>query len=327
MTELRKEHVCFELIGADLSFANALRRVIISEVPTIAIDTVQIYENTSPMFDEFIAHRLGLLPLQSRDAEHMLYSRQCSCDNYCEKCSVTFELDVTNTDPSKPSMLVTTAHLKGTSRVFPYVQPIGPSSEAQDAYRTDYPLANGVDTEDHETVIVKLAPYQQLKLTAIARKGIGKEHAKWIPCATVAMQAKPSVTVNQAIASTTRPEVKRAIARSCPKEVYSYGERTEVLDVEDAMACMFCNECIKTANSFKVPGIVTVNMSDNNFLFKVETSGSLRPEAIVSTALQVLATKMQDMASLIRDEGRAVEAEQAMRIGSAAAAAAGPSRM
>lgn len=55
----------FLLKGVSLPFANALRRAIISEVPVFAIEDVYFYENTSPMWDEYIAHRLGLVPLKA----------------------------------------------------------------------------------------------------------------------------------------------------------------------------------------------------------------------------------------------------------------------
>lgn len=61
--DLRDDFIKFELFETDASVANALRRVMIAEVPTLAIDLVTIEINTSVMTDEFLAHRLGMIPL------------------------------------------------------------------------------------------------------------------------------------------------------------------------------------------------------------------------------------------------------------------------
>ena len=83
----------FELSNTDLTIANALRRIIIAEVPTMAIDIVEIKENTSALHDEFIAHRCGLIPLISVDVDQYKYLNQCSCQyGNCEKCAVMFDL-------------------------------------------------------------------------------------------------------------------------------------------------------------------------------------------------------------------------------------------
>ena len=67
--ELNRYNLKFELTNTDLSVANALRRIIIAEVSTMAIDLVQVRENTSVLNDEFIAHRIGLVPLVSESVD------------------------------------------------------------------------------------------------------------------------------------------------------------------------------------------------------------------------------------------------------------------
>ena len=59
------ERIEMDVSGVSTSFMNALRRYVIAYVPTLAIDTVTVYENTTHMFDEFIAHRLGMVPIKT----------------------------------------------------------------------------------------------------------------------------------------------------------------------------------------------------------------------------------------------------------------------
>ncbi|WP_456416905.1 DNA-directed RNA polymerase subunit D [Methanocaldococcus sp.] len=59
------ENFIFSL-KAPISFSNAIRRIMISEVPTYAIEDVYIYENSSSMDDEILAHRLGLVPIKGK---------------------------------------------------------------------------------------------------------------------------------------------------------------------------------------------------------------------------------------------------------------------
>ena len=93
--EMKDDFLKFELRDTDASMANALRRVMIAEVPTMAIDLVEIEVNSSVLNDEFIAHRLGLIPLTSERAMSMRFSRDCDAcdgDGQCEFCSVEFHL-------------------------------------------------------------------------------------------------------------------------------------------------------------------------------------------------------------------------------------------
>lgn len=71
----------FRLEGTNFSFANAFRRAMINGVGSLAIDKVTFYENSSAMFDEYIAHRIGMIPIHTPK-------------DYDEKDEVVFSLSV-----------------------------------------------------------------------------------------------------------------------------------------------------------------------------------------------------------------------------------------
>ncbi len=90
--------VTLQVTGADSSFVNAIRRVIMQDVLCMAIEDVSIYENDSVMFDELLAHRLGLLPIKSDakgfkrgDSIKMVLDKEGPCTVYSK--------DIKSTDP------------------------------------------------------------------------------------------------------------------------------------------------------------------------------------------------------------------------------------
>ena len=95
----------FTLTKTDASVANTLRRVMIAEVPTMAIDKVEFLQNTTVLHDDFLAHRLGMIPLISKhagfdtenaneDDRDYQYNRDCNCMGQCPNCTAVFHLDV-----------------------------------------------------------------------------------------------------------------------------------------------------------------------------------------------------------------------------------------
>src|SRR3989475_5468068 len=100
----------FVLSGVKPAFANALRRIMLSEVPVMAIDDVMILENNSVMYDEILAHRLGLIPITT-DLESYNLPEECTCKSElgCSKCRASLSLEIEASDPVE---VVYTSHLK-----------------------------------------------------------------------------------------------------------------------------------------------------------------------------------------------------------------------
>ncbi|NJE07229.1 DNA-directed RNA polymerase subunit D [Thermococcus sp. M39] len=141
--EKREDAIRFILEGVDAAFANALRRTIIGEVPTFAIDEVEFYENDSALFDEIIAHRLAMIPLTTPYDRFELDALEL--DDY----TVTLSLE------AEGPGIVYSGDLKSDD---PDVKPVTPNIP-----------------------IVKLAEGQKLTFNAYAKLGRGKDHAKWQP--------------------------------------------------------------------------------------------------------------------------------------------------
>lgn len=59
-----EDELVVEFNHVDVSFVNALRRILLSEIPTVAIEMVYMWNNTSIIHDEVLAHRLGLIPIR-----------------------------------------------------------------------------------------------------------------------------------------------------------------------------------------------------------------------------------------------------------------------
>jgi DNA-directed RNA polymerases I and III subunit RPAC1 len=96
---LDQETIVFDLIGVDTSIANALRRILLAEVPTMAIETIYIQDNTSIVQDEVLSHRLGLVPIYADPNEFEDFFPD---SDPTDLNTIVFKLDVTCTnDPAK----------------------------------------------------------------------------------------------------------------------------------------------------------------------------------------------------------------------------------
>ncbi|KAJ3186799.1 45 kDa subunit of RNA polymerase II [Irineochytrium annulatum] len=164
----RDPSITFTLSNTDLSVANSLRRIMLAEVPTMAIDLVDIESNTTVLIDEFISHRLGLIPLTSTSVDDFAYTRDCTCPQYCPACSVELTLNVRCND--RDVMDVTARQLVSSHET---VRP---------CFQSD---------DDPGAVICRIRKGQELRVKCVAKKGTAKEHAKWSPCSAVSFEYDP----------------------------------------------------------------------------------------------------------------------------------------
>lgn len=143
---------------------------------------------------------------------------------------------------------------------------------------------------------MKLAKGQQLDFELVAKKGIGKVHAKWSPVATCVMRKEPLVTINKELMNAKFHEAqKRDFVKSCPRKVFTFDDRMKTVEVERADACILCQECTKFAADAHVDRAVQVGENDCRLLFTVESTGALEPTLIVSKALEILSSKLTSL--------------------------------
>lgn len=279
--ELDKEHIKFVLHNADLSVANSLRRIIMSEVPTMAIEFVNVKNNTSVMNDEYIAHRIGLIPLVSSNVDNFNYPHETYFDNNTTTspiCSVKFSLKVKNegTEPIE----VTSEDLR---------QEEVETEDQRSVKPVEYQSVNG---EPRKILIMKLQSNQELDLECVAQKGQGKFHSKWSPCSVANFQYEPQIAIDQMKVTNLTTQQKVKLVESCPKKIYSYHSKSGQIEIENPQNCIFCDECTKTATEFGVADLIKISYTKNKFIFNVETNGSLKPDEIIDSALSQLIHKL-----------------------------------
>ena len=153
----------------------------------MAIDKVEFTSNSTVLHDDFLAHRLGLVPLDSKyagwstnpEVPPFVFNRDCTCMVACPRCTVTFDLEVKHSAPKGDDE-------ESAQRTYP-VTSNDLKSEQPDMVKVV------LEQDEDPILLAKLVAGQELKLRAIAQMGIGKEHAKWNPCCTAVFSAEADV--------------------------------------------------------------------------------------------------------------------------------------
>ena len=245
------------------TFVNALRRVIVADVPKMAIDNVefhlgpimdesgQAYESITPLFDEILAHRLSLVPIPT-DLDSFVFRSKCSCNGEgCPSCTIMYSLNK-----------------KGPCTVYSGdLEPIG-----SDKFRV----------KDDLIPIVKLAEDQALLVYATAELGTGRQHAKWQAAQGAGYRYFAKITVKN-----DKCDLGESCVGACPKDVLA--KEGKKIVVKHPERCNLCGACVEVCDV----GCIKVEGDQTKVLFRFETDGGLTAKDLLIRGLKTLEERFE----------------------------------
>ncbi len=256
-----------------LHILNSVRRVMIAEVPTMAIDSVVFTMNSSVFYDEYIAHRLGLIPLTSEKAlEKYKTPEECreAADRglFTEDCFVKLDLEGKGTGEGLVTLY--SGDLKTSD---PDVRPVY-----------------------DKIPIVLLANNQEIRLEAYARLGRGKEHAKWSPVSVATHKYVPLIHIREELCK--GEECKKCI-EICPKNIFELKNGKLMIKQDKVLDCTLCRICEEVCPY----NAIRINWKENEYILTIESTGALPPKKILLEAIKILENKIDDFIESLKREG------------------------
>ncbi len=272
--EMQERKAKLILSDANPTLANALRRVLIADIPSLAIETVEFhlgtigdeaeekeYQSSTPLFDEIIAHRLGMIPIPT-DLDLFNFREECEeCGGEgCPNCTVIYSLNK-----------------KGPCTVY--------SGDLIPVGETDLGVV------DDLIPIVKLSDDQAILIYAIAELGTAKEHAKWQSTSGVGYKYYPEISID----SDKCDNCKDCID-ICPVDILEESEDGEII-VSDIEKCKICKSCVETC----AVGAIDVKGREDKLILRYETDGTLDAETILQKGLEILQEKFNSVIEMVED--------------------------
>lgn len=190
-------------------FVNSIRRTMIADIPKLAIERVTIYDNTSALFDEIIAHRLGLIPLPTH-LDLLNFRKECNCKGSgCPSCTIHYTLS------KEGECTVYSGDLRPEDSMWTVV--------------------------DKNIPIVKLQKNQRLILEAEAELGTGNQHAKWQVVCGIGYKYYPVIEIDK-----EKCNLCSACVDACPRNILEIKRnKITVRNIEECILCKSCSDSCK----------------------------------------------------------------------------------
>ncbi len=244
--------------GTTVATMNALRRTLMMEVPKLAIEDVTIYDNKSALFDEIIAHRLGLLPVPTDPTVF-----------------ASWDATIPPKEQDETTQVLYTLTFEGPGTV----------------YGSDLKPATGEEFSEiaePEVPIVKLGRDQRLMLEATALLGSGTTHAKWQPVVGAGYREYPTVEITGPLELSS--EDKHELLELAPEGAIEVdGDELKVLDTVAG------HDYLYNVNGRYDLSNVEFGHEEDAFIFQFETDGSLTAKQAFREAIRVLMGKLKEI--------------------------------
>lgn len=257
--EKSDKKLIFIIEDISVEMVNAVRRIILTEIPVMAIDEVIILKNDSPLYDEIVSHRLGMIPLTT-DLEKYNLPRDCECGGYgCPLCQVSLTLEVVNTD-NRP-MLITSADLNSND---PDIAPVSPNIP-----------------------ILKIDKDDKAVLEAYAVLGLAKDHVKWQAVSNVAYRYYPEIEIDE---KKLGDEDIEHIIKMCSKKLFEKSNGGIKIKDDYWKTCSLCNSCQENAPE----GAIKVGWKDRTYIFSIESDGVLDFNTLLTKTFEIFLGKIDE---------------------------------
>ncbi|KAJ7168367.1 DNA-directed RNA polymerase [Mycena crocata] len=272
----------FDLVGVDASIANAFRRIMIAEVPTICIENVYVYNNTTVVADEILAQRLGLIPLNV-DPKHMDMKVD---DESTDRNTIVFKLNLECTrkkdapkDSTVPSELYNNHELLSGHLNWE------PAGEQEVVFASNPPAPTNPNI-----VLAKLRPGQHVDITLHAVKGFGKDHAKFSPVATASYRLLPNIVIKKPIP----PHLAEKFQKCFSPGVIRIDPRTKAVSVdeENKRKDTVSREVLRHP---EFEDHVELSRVRDFFIFNIESESAYPPQRLFQEAITVMRGKIANI--------------------------------
>ena len=280
-----EEELVFDIKGVDPTIVNTLRRIMIAEVPTMAIETVIINQNTSVIPDEVLAHRLGLIPILA-DAND--FTEKKPEEDFNDRNSMKFSLKVKCFTDKNGKII--------NENIFSKDLIFVPQGQQEQKFYNNQNKKYSIGLVHDDILINKLIPGMEIDLECFCVKGIGRVHAKWSPVCTAYYRLINKIKILEEINGDDAEELKQL----CPKGVFVINKKgnAEIGNVRD---CTSCRECIRQE---KFKNLIELGKVADHYEFHIESVGMYKPESIFFRAIDVLKEKIKTWHELLNEKAQ-----------------------